>query len=312
MDGDFNSLEKQYQAYNDFLKQRTSSGAFKATLFLDGIGQAKREWGPQQFEEDIARTKRWVDAHKGSPLAYKLHADALYAYGGYFRGGGFVDSVPAPAWKIYEEAVRKSAAFLIESEPVAGKDTVWHASMLNEARLAGWSEQVARRLFEEGLKKDSRDYRLYKNMLEYLLPKWLGNTQAVDAFINYAVEAAPPELGLELYARLYSSAGESQYKRRLYSDSLVNWSKMKDGLALWNKRFPTSWNKNIQAYHACIAGDKDLAKVLLDEINNQPVWDIWEPSARNTFDTCVRWASDPTAEPTEPRGAPVGKTDSVT
>ena len=40
--GDIESLERQHAAYSAFLTQRTSSGAFKMTLFFDGIAGAKR------------------------------------------------------------------------------------------------------------------------------------------------------------------------------------------------------------------------------------------------------------------------------
>jgi hypothetical protein len=171
---------------------------------------------------------------------------------------------------------------------------------MNVARLSGSAEPVIRRLFDAGLKRNAADFRLYRNALEYFLPKWHGSAEAVDSFITNAVERAPPEYGLELYARLYSGTGESQFGRRLYVDSMIDWGRMKQGLNLWVKRFPTSWNKNIYAYHACIAGDKSLAKELLADIGDQPEWEIWQPGARSMFDSCTRWAANPAAEPTAP------------
>ena len=302
--GDFDSLDRQHSAYSDFLGQRTPSGASKMTLFLDGIDDAKRDNGEAERQQDIERTKGWVTEHKGSPLAYVLHANALLSYGGYFRGDGLASSVPPQAWKIYDEYIQRAARYLVENQAIASRSTSWYTTMLNIARLAGWPQDIVQRFFEEGIKLDSTDYRLYRNVLEYLLPKWHGDAKAIDIFINAAVLKAPPEYGSELYARLYSAAGETQFARRLYADSLINWVTMREALELWYRRFPTDWNKNILAYNACIAGDKLLAKQLLGEIGGQPQWEIWQPRAKATFDTCVRWAADPDAEPKAPRKPP--------
>jgi hypothetical protein len=96
---------------------------------------------------------------------------------------------------------------------------------------------------------------------------------------------APKAYGTELYARLYSGAGEEQYHRRLYTESLVDWSLMKMGLQAWLDHFPTSWNKNIFAYHACIAGDREAAGPLFASIADAPEWEIWQPNAQVTFET---------------------------
>jgi hypothetical protein len=302
--GDFGSLDRQHSMYGDFVGQRTSSGAFKMTLFFDGIADAKRNTSETQRQQDIGRTQSWVTEHKTSPLAHVLHASALLSYGGYFRGNGFSNTVPPQAWKVYEEYNQKAAKYLLENEPVGSKSTIWHTWMLNIARLAGWPRDVVQRLFEDGIKTNPADYSLYANVLEYLLPRWHGDAQSVDTFIRYATPKAPPEYGPELYARLYAAAGQAHFERRLYTDSLVDWVRMREGLELWYEHFPTVWNKNVLAYHACIAGDKVLAKQVLSEIWEQPQWEIWEPSARATFDTCVRWAADPQAEPTAPRKSP--------
>lgn len=311
--GDFDSLDRQHSAYSDFLVQRTSSGAFKMTLFFDGITKAQEDKSEAERQQDIARTLSWVTEHKDSPLAYVLHACALQSYGDYFRGSGFSNTVPPQAWKIYKEYNQRAAKYLLENQSIASKSTSWHAWMLNLVRISGLSTEVMNRLFEEGVRKNSADFRLYRNALEYLLPKWHGDVQAIDTFIGHAVSKAPPEYGQELYARLYSGAGEDQFKRRLYIETLVDWTKMRQGLELWYKNFPTDWNKNILAYHACIAGDKAFAQRTLNEIGAHPLWEIWQPGAKAIFDTCVRWAADPEAEPTAPRKKPeIPKTDAVT
>lgn len=298
--GDFEGLERQHLLYSDFFHQRTASGAFKATLFNDGIAEAVGNGSEKELKEDIARTEQWVKQHSASSLAYVFHAMALLTYGQHFRGRGYANTVPQQAWKVYYEYVGRAGKYLLEHQDVAAKDTAWHAAMLNVARCAGWREDVVLRIFDDGMKRNSADYRLYQNTLEYLLPKWYGNAEAVDRFIRQSTRLAPAEYGAELYARLYSGAEEAQFRRDLYADSLIEWSEMKQGLELWFQRFPTAWNKNIFAYHACLAGDKAIASKLLGEIGDAPDWEIWQPNAVATFETCKSWAADPQAEPQQP------------
>lgn len=262
-------------------------------------------------KQDIDRTLAWVAANRDSPLAYVLHVGALHMYAGYFRGDGFANTVPPQAWKIYNEYVQRAGKYLLDNKSIGRQSSSWYDSLIGTSTVAGWSEDVARRIFEEAIGKYPADFRLYRDFLEYLTPKWHGSAKAVDEFINYAVTKAPPEYGLELYARLYSQVGETDFKRRLYSDSFVDWSKMKKGLNLWYKRFPTPWNKNILAFHACMAIDKEFAKQLLAEIGTNPILDIWEPNPQATFDTCARWANDPNTEPSVPRRAPKSEGEKI-
>jgi hypothetical protein len=302
--GDLASLIRQHAEYSDFLKQRTSSGATKMLLFFDGIAELTRDFDAEQLQSNIAKTLQWSESARNEPLPYIFHANSLIEYAGYVRGRGYANTVPPQAWKTYSDYVNRATKFLVDNEKVASRSTSWHVSLINALRNSGASSDAVMRLFESGIAANPTDYRLYKITLEYFLPKWHGTPQAVDTFIRGAATVAPSEYGAEMYARLYSGAEQDQFGRVLYSDSLIDWGKMKGGLALWNKRFPTVWNKNIFAYHACIAGDKALAKELLSEIGTIPEGTIWQPNAQSTFSTCSKWALDPAAEPLEPLRRP--------
>lgn len=302
--GDLASLIRQHAEYSDFSRQRTSSGASKMQLFFDGIEELTRTFDADQLQSDISKTLQWSETARDEPLPYILHASSLLSYASYIRGTGYANTVPPQAWKTYTDYVGRAAKFLMANEKVASGSTSWHVWLINALRSSGATPDVVMRVFDAGIAMNPADYRLYRYTSFYLLPKWHGSTQAVDIFILHASEVARSEYGSELYARLYSAAEQDQFGRALYSESLVDWDKMKAGLALWNKRFPTVWNKNIFAYHACIAGDKPLAKELFAEIGPTPEWTIWQPNARATFSTCSKWASDPDAEPLAPPSKP--------
>ena len=297
--GDYDALERLHTQYSNFLHERTTSGASKMGLFMDGLTEGD-DGSEAVLERDIARTERWVQAHPDSPLGYVLHAQALMAFAQHVRGGGYANTVMPQAWAVYHDYIQRAGKYLVANQAVASRTTSWHATMIVLGRDESWSPETMARIFEDGIAKSPADYRLYRYREDTLLPKWQGSTQQLDAFIRDVSKRAPSAYGMELYARLYSVAGEDQYQRALYSESLVDWSLMKVGLQAWVNHFPTPWNKNIFAYHACLAGDKQAAKQLLDEIAGRPEWEIWQPNAQVTFETCERWAADPKAEPTSP------------
>lgn len=309
--GDLSSLIRQHSTFSDFLRQRTSSGATKILLFFDGIEEAQRALDGEQLQAEIARTRQWVDAAGEEPLPYILHASALLTYAQRIRGPGYANTVSPQAWKTYSEYVDRATKFLLDNGAVASRSTSWHTWLLNALRSSGARPEVVMSVFEAGVAKSPGDYRLYQFTLHHFLPKWYGDAQAVDAFIQKAVKVAPPEYGEEMYARLYSGAEQNQFGRTMYSESLVDWEQMKAGFVLWNKRFPTSWNTNIFAYHACIAGDKQLTKELLLQIGGAPEWAIWQSKAESTFLSCTKWASDPAAKPLTPRRSPAAENRSA-
>ena len=297
--GDYDAMERLHTRYSDFLNQRTASGAPKMGLFIDGLTEG-RDASEATLQRDIVRTERWTQLHPDSPLGYVLHAQALMARGYAARGSGYGSTVSPQGWAVFHEYNQRAGQYLRDHQAVASQTTSWHATMINIGRCEGWSPEVMKRLFEEGIAKSPADFRLYLYSEVALLPKWGGDAARLDAFIRNASARAPVAYGMELYARLYSGAGEEQFQRDLFSDSLVDWKMMQVGLRAWVTHFPTAWNKNIFAYHACLAGDKAVAKPLFDEIQGQPEWEIWAPDAQVTFDSCARWVADPRPHPISP------------
>lgn len=290
---DFAGLNRQFILYCDFKNQRTSSGAFKINLFYDGISDARKKLQINDISKDIEVTKNWAEKNKDLLFAQLLYAEALQSFAGRIRGEGYANTVSPERWKIFHELSQKAMQVKVNSKRLAGKNAVWQSSMIGTARLVNLPETSVKQLLDSGLKENPFNWILYTTSLEYYLPKWHGSPESMDRFIQYAVTSAPDEYGEELYARLYSGAEQSQFRRTLYLDSHVNWKRMKSGLDLWVKRFPTSWNRNIFAYHACIAGDKEAFRQLYEQIGNQPDLEIWEPRPQTTFSACVKWASRP-------------------
>jgi hypothetical protein len=292
-DHDFGKLERLNAAYTR-PPQRTASGAFKIQLFYDGIASGLEQ--PEDVKDTGAyyqswldMTKAWIAQHPGSAFAYIMHAKALEAYAHHFRGDGLANTVPAEAWAPFRKYTEQAAEFLLRNAAAANGDPGWYDGLLDAGRSLGWPNDALRRVADEGIGKHPGHLWLYLNLSDNYYPKWNGSTRKLDEFINDVARRDPAGDGAELYARLYSGASQGQYRHRLYVESHVDWRKMKTGLEVWYARFPTTWNKNIFAYHACIAQDAPTAARLLKELGDNVDVSLWAPNGRAVVEGCRKW-----------------------
>lgn len=262
----------------------------------------------QVYQRDIARTQRWAEVHPDSAFGWVLDANAVKACGHFVRGGGYANTVDDAAWAVFHAYDKRAIGILTEHRAVASRTTSWHAMMIVAGRNEGWPIDDIRRVFDEGVAVDPMDYRLYHYMEDALQPQWLGDPAVLDAFVRDVSTKAPPALGMALYARLYSGVEETQFPLTLYRDSLVDWPMMKAGLEAWTAHFPTSWNRNIFAYHACLAADRPAAKALFAQIGAQREAEIWASDRGDLFAACSRWAAHPEAGAHSPIGPPRART----
>lgn len=274
----------------------TSSGVYKMQLFDDGISKALK--GPKDapashYEANIKLTRSWIKKYPSSPLAFVLHARALDAYAMFFRGTGYANTVSPEAGAKHDKYARQAFKVLLDAREVASKDTSWHVALLSLGISLGMSKEEFLAIVADGIQKNPDDYRIYRTALEYFRPRWYGDIDQIDAFIRFAEAATKERYGAEIYSRLYSSIGETEFGHRLYIDSKIDWNTMKEGLELRSQRFPTAWNKNIHAYHACMAKDKAVTRKLLQEVGEARIEILWEPNGEAIFSGCRSWANKP-------------------
>lgn len=290
---DFAELERQSATYR-LGGQRTGSGAFKIMLFDDGVREGMKGSAPSEatFKKQISIAANWVQQFPTSVLARTLHARAWMLYAGYFRGTGFSNTVSPTQWEKWFELNTEAAKILEEARSMAANDTTWHRSMIVVGTNLGWPREVVMSIARSAAKVDPNDFRIYVNTLGYLSPKYYGDAEQIDNYILEATAITREKHGAEMYARLYSGLREEVFGDTLYQSSKVNWGKMKIGLTDWTARFPTSWNHNIFADHACLAGDKVATRQQLEKIGKDVLPQLWGSgnSGVEYFNACKKWA----------------------
>jgi hypothetical protein len=278
----FKELEKLAQEYR-VNKSRTSSGLWKLTLFYYGINEYSANFNikDENYWNAIkSSTDKWIREYPKSPTPYVSHAIVIRQYAWKFRGGGLADTVPDRAWQPFHENLNKARAFLEEHKAVASADPHWYEVMADIANGLGMNSTEFQKIIDEGLTKEPLYYQLYFTVAHYFAPKWHGNAEEIDRFVNASVARTKDQIGLEMYARIYWFMSQAQYGDRLFLDSNVEWEKMKQGFNDMLKRYPDQYNINSYALFACLAKDKQKAKELFGLIKEPPVLQIWRTKSR--------------------------------
>jgi hypothetical protein len=288
---DFKKLEDLSTTYrND--KSRTASGLWKSSLFYAGLDSAlyAPDGDAAPFFADLeVRTGAWAEAYPTSPAARIAHSMMLVSRAWHERGGGYASSVQPEAWATFEHYIQLARENLERHKTIASIDARWYEEMLIIARAEGWDRPRFESLLKEALDREPGFYQTYFMALLYLLPKWHGNLVEIENFAQQAVMRTAKHEGTGLYARIYWYAAQAQFGNALFGQSLAFWPKMKAGFDDVIARYPDTWNLNNYAKFACLAGDRQKTRDLMERIEGSIVAEAWDPVF--LYAQCREWSS---------------------
>jgi hypothetical protein len=274
-------------------KSRTSSGLWRLTLFYMGIEaaiDAETEGKEREvaFRELERKTTKWAREYPNSPAAHIAYSMVLIDHAWAYRGSGYASTVKPESWAPFRRYIAMARENLETHKSVAAIDPKWYETMLTIARAENWDRSRFDSLLTEGLDREPLFYQTYFLALEYLLPKWHGGTREIEAFARDAVKRTSKWDGRGLYARIYWFASQTQFQNGLFTGSLADWSRMKNGFDDVVAKYPDAWNLNHYAKFACLAHDKVKTRELLKRIESDVVPDAWSPPALR--EQCADWA----------------------
>lgn len=231
------------------------------------ITQLKKDY-PRQAFVSLAEAEYWI----------------RYAWEA--RGSGYASSVAQEGWNLFGERLQKAEKVLLDSKAYAADYPLWYADMTQVEFLLDRPAHDRAAIVEEGLKRYSSYYQLYFTMENFMSPKWYGNWEAVDGFVNWSVEATKKTEAQTLYARLYWYAYQNlRPDEQLFRDTKASWPRMKKGFDDLMARHPGSaWNLNNFAHFACMAGDKKTFRKLRKKMGRNVIDQAWQ--AQPTLDLC--------------------------
>lgn len=275
----------------------TGSGLPKILLFEIALSEEfdrASQMGESALVSLEEQTLLWQQ-HTSSAFAVILHSKALSAHATFYRGKDWASTVRPEAWEPYRRLETAAANFLLDHKQQGQLDAGWYEAAIRAGMRLGWDRSRVLALAAEGIERFPNDQRIHRSMIDYLSPKWRGDAIQQDEYIKRVSGQIRDNSGNELYARLYINVASSYSEENLFDESLVEWPRMRDGLMQIVRNYPTSFNRNMFAYYACVADDKRTTQVLLAEIGDDVVVDRWGRRGMQAYYACKEWSAVPNA-----------------
>lgn len=276
-------------------EEKTPSGIWKLAVF-DTAVQDLESANPEQLPAIREKVLRWVKSQPESPSAYLAYAEYLAQVAWAHRSDetdddgkdddSDDDDNPQPVFYSYLD---KERDYLLEHRKVAGKDPRWYEAMIHIGVFEQWSSENFAALLTKATHQFAYYYPLYDAALAYTQPKWNGSVEEMDAFIEEAAATTAKKYKSSLYARLYWSLAQTDYGSRLFDETAVDWPKMSQAMDELVTQYPDQWNINNFAHFACMAGDREKTRQLINRIQPAPMLEGWDNDQGN-FDRCKSWS----------------------
>ena len=277
--GDFAKVERMHEEFLGLMKAQGEGRNMPAA-----IGEGLYRWFSNR---PLLQARKLVDDWRAqvptSALLVAADAELWYTAAWKARGTGYASTVTDEGWKLFRENLDKATRALQDGE-VRGKTTpLWYRTALAVAGGTGKPAAVQDAIFDEATRRFPLHRPLYETRLNYLLPQWGGNYDAIDRFIREAVKRTQAVEGTTLYAWLYVPVAGSFRGKDFFGETRASWKLMRHGFED-GLRDPVdiAW-LNRYASFACVARDKDDTRRLLATLGRRaslwPAMDGFSPDA---------------------------------
>jgi hypothetical protein len=150
------------------------------------------------------------------------------------------------------------------------------------------SEAELLNLFHAGLKNWPDDLWLYYDVLLQLSRRWNNDKVKIEQFIGSAADATRHTYGDSFYVDLYWSIAKLRDQTRIFEQFDIDWPRMRRAMSDRLRRNPGSYFANRYAYLACLAGDQDLTRMMLDQVGHAADPVVWQAEA--VLARCWTWS----------------------
>lgn len=284
---ELSALAKRYLQGED----KTPSGVWKLAV-LDKALESLEAGNPDDLPAVHEKLQHWVKNQPDSASAYLAYAQYLAQVAWTHRSDEADDNSQDDddnARPVFYTYLDKERDYLLAHRKVAAKDPRWYEAMIRIGVYEQWNGDDFAALLTEATHQFPYYYPLYDAALAYTQPKWNGSIEEMDAFIEQAVATTAKKYKSSLYARLYWSLSQTDYGSRLFDETAANWPKMSQAMEELVAQYPDQWNINNFAHFACMAGDREKTRELINRIRPAPMLQGWD-NDQSSFDQCKQWS----------------------
>jgi len=268
---------------------RTPSGLLMLPLFYLGVADVAPEEGAnrQAWKSVHDAADRWLAQYPNSPTPYIAKSHILLRRAWAYRGTSYASDVGLWNMLRFKQEAKKARDVLLARDSLTKSDPEFYTEILSTLLATGDREEDYRAYLDEGLTKYPDYDALYFRALVFHDPRWGGSENDIARFAAEAVGRTSEARGLEMYARIYWSAGQRRSGGFYFQNPPADWTKMRAGIRDLVNRYPDQWNINHLAFFACIRKDAEVAGELLEMLVEPIVESAWH-SNRN-YEGCKNW-----------------------
>lgn len=250
-------------------KERLPGGLWKLRSFYRGLADDIKVSDDQAYQARLAALGQWVQASSESVTARTVLAEVYYNYAWKARGNDYSNNWSDQARRVFEERLKKAQDLIVEADqlptrcPEADLVRLWLGACLH------WDQPRFDAAYRKAVELEPGYSPVHAARSWYLQPNWYGSDEDVVRAAEDAAQAAKDLGGMEYYARvLWNATDELDFHPDdLFSATPASWPKMRQGFLDMQKKYPQSFkNLNGFAHFACLAGDKETARSLFEQI----------------------------------------------
>jgi hypothetical protein len=278
-------------------KLRCSDGYWQLAHFYDVL---RRRDDPQDRDiwlEILDKAERWAAASPRSVTAQIVLAGSWVGYAWYSRGHRYRNvAMDEDERAVFLERLGKARAILDEAEKLPVSDPHLLHIMQLVARGEGWSKERYEKLFRKAVRQEPTYYSYYYEKTLYVLPEWYGEPGDLAAFAAEAAKGTRAQEGEVIYALVAMCAyfwthGDQGKDLSYFETQGLSWPRVRKGFEDFDERYPNSpTNLNCFALLACMARDKEAARVVLDRLGAKYIRGYWLNEGQ--YQECRDWAHD--------------------
>lgn len=234
-------------------KERAEDGRFHLYLMTQAISHRFLNVPGETHKSEFAEYRQQVPNSAFLPIleAMEMHASAWLA-----RGQGLSSTVTPEGWQMFKERNEAAWELILAAKKTSDRLPTWYEQAISIGMDADVRNDELTAIFNEGIKRFPGYHSIYFVYARQFAPRWGGDYDSADAFINAQVAAKTNPDGEVLYARLYWLIDQYAADPDFFENASVSWPRMRAGFEQLMKQFPNG-KRNQASFvaFACRASD---------------------------------------------------------
>jgi hypothetical protein len=237
----------------------------------------------------------WKAKYPRSITARVAYARSMVNYAWKARTIKYASGVTEAQWKLFYERLEEARKILIDANDEIGeKSPGWYSTMLTIANGEGWERKDYMKTFEEAVELEPTYESYYHQLAVHLYPQWYGKPGEWAAVLAEVTEKQGTEEADAMLELTFDTViAEDCDCVEIAPEIRKYWPQIKRGFHTREKLYNVTWgDMNHIAHMAYIAGDREEARAMLQQLKNHVNPGFWENDGK-LLAKAQAWANEP-------------------